>query len=95
MRVGKLPGDVARADVPTPFVEDLISVDMREKVINVEPQKVITKDNVSVTVDAVIYYKVHRSGEGRRSRSRTSLRRTTLAQTNLRNLIGDSRSTRR
>ena len=30
---------------------------MREKVINVEPQKVITKDNVTGTVDAVVYYK--------------------------------------
>ena len=35
-----------------PVIEDMIKVDMRERVINVEPQKVITKDNVSVTVDA-------------------------------------------
>ena len=41
-----------------PFIEELIRVDMREKVINVEPQKVITKDNVTVIVDAVVYYKV-------------------------------------
>ena len=42
----------------TPFIEDLIKVDVREKVINVDPQKVITKDNVTVTVDAVIFYRV-------------------------------------
>ena len=36
-------------------IEDMLKVDMRERVINVEPQKVITQDNVSVTVDAVIY----------------------------------------
>ena len=41
-----------------PYIESLMTVDVRERVINVEPQKVITKDNVSVTVDAVIYYKV-------------------------------------
>ena len=41
-----------------PVIEDMITVDMRERVINVEPQKVITKDNVSVTVDAVIYYRI-------------------------------------
>src|SRR5678815_5420755 len=41
-----------------PVIEDLQKVDMRERVINVEPQKVITKDNVSVTVDAVIYYRI-------------------------------------
>jgi len=41
-----------------PWVDDLIRVDMRERVINVAPQKVITKDNVTVEVDAVVYYKV-------------------------------------
>jgi len=41
-----------------PYIETMIKVDVRERVINVEPQKVITKDNVTVTVDAVIYYKV-------------------------------------
>ena len=41
-----------------PVVEGLLKVDMRERVINVEPQKVITKDNVSVIVDAVIYYRI-------------------------------------
>ena len=29
---------------------------MREQVIDVPPQEVITKDNVTITVDAVIYY---------------------------------------
>ena len=43
-----------------PFIDQLILVDMREKVISVEPQQVITKDNVLVTVDAVIYYKVEK-----------------------------------
>jgi len=41
-----------------PYIESLITVDVREKVIQVEPQEVITKDNVTVTVDAVIYFKV-------------------------------------
>ena len=29
---------------------------MREQVIDVPPQEVITKDNVTITVDAIIYY---------------------------------------
>ena len=33
-------------------------VDMREQVMDVPPQEVITKDNASVTVDAVIYFQV-------------------------------------
>ena len=39
-----------------PLVERLLKVDMREQVVDVPPQEVITKDNVAVTVDAVVYY---------------------------------------
>lgn len=72
-----------------PFVDDLIKVDMREKVINVDPQKVITKDNVGVTVDAVVYYKVVDPQRAEFEVQNFGYACTTLAQTNLRNLIGD------
>ena len=39
-----------------PFLDRLILVDMREQVIDVPPQEVITQDNVVVSVDAVVYY---------------------------------------
>ncbi len=72
-----------------PYIETLITVDVREKVINVEPQKVITKDNVSVTVDAVIYYKVVDPVKAEFEVEDFDVAATTLAQTNLRNVIGD------
>ncbi len=72
-----------------PFIESMIKVDMRETVINVEPQKVITKDNVSVVVDAVIYYKVVDPVKAELEVQDFAVAATTLAQTNLRNLIGD------
>ena len=72
-----------------PFIEDLIKVDMRERVINVEPQKVITKDNVSVVVDAVIYYRISDPVKATFEVQNFAYAATTLAQTNLRNLIGD------
>lgn len=72
-----------------PFVDSIITVDMREKVINVEPQKVITKDNVSVVVDAVIYYKVVDPVKAEFEVEDFGTAATTLAQTNLRNLVGD------
>jgi regulator of protease activity HflC (stomatin/prohibitin superfamily) len=90
MRLGKYRATVGSGlTFLTPFVEDLISVDMREKVINVEPQKVITKDNVSVTVDAVVYYKVIDPVKAEFEIQNFGYACTTLAQTNLRNLIGD------
>lgn len=72
-----------------PFIDRLILVDMREQVISVEPQQVITKDNVLVTVDAVIYYKVVDPVKAEFEISDFNYAATTLAQTNLRNLIGD------
>src|SRR6476619_1869504 len=90
MRLGKYRATVGSGlTFLTPFIEDLISVDMREKVINVEPQKVITKDNVSVTVDAVVYYKVSDPVKAEFEIQNFGYACTTLAQTNLRNLIGD------
>ena len=72
-----------------PIIEDMIKVDMRERVINVEPQKVITKDNVSVVVDAVIYYRIIDPVKATFEVQNFAYAATTLAQTNLRNLIGD------
>jgi regulator of protease activity HflC (stomatin/prohibitin superfamily) len=72
-----------------PVIEDMLQVDMRERVINVEPQKVITKDNVSVTVDAVIYYRISDPVKATFEVQNFAYAATTLAQTNLRNLIGD------
>lgn len=72
-----------------PFVDSLILVDMREQVMNVQPQKVITKDNVTVVVDAVIYYKVVDPVKAEFEIEDFDYAATTLAQTNLRNLIGD------
>ena len=39
-----------------PIIQSMTRVDMREQIVDVPPQEVITKDNVTVTVDAVIYY---------------------------------------
>lgn len=73
----------------TPLVDEMIKVDMREQVINVDPQKVITRDNVTVIVDAVIYYRVVDPVRAKFEVQNFSVAATTLAQTNLRNLIGD------
>lgn len=72
-----------------PFLDTIILVDVRERVINVDPQKVITKDNVTVLVDAAIYYKIVDPVKAQFEVENFDLAVTTLAQTNLRNLIGD------
>ena len=73
-----------------PFVDTLRArVDMRETVLDIEPQAVITKDNVGVTVDAVVYYFVTEAKAVRYEVANFYVAISKLAQTNLRNLVGD------
>ncbi len=72
-----------------PFVQTLRAVDMREQVVDVPPQEVITSDNVAVSVDAVIYYEPTDPQRLVYNVANFILAVTKLAQTNLRNVIGD------
>jgi len=72
-----------------PFMEKVIKVDMREQVVDVPPQGVITKDNVVVEVDAVVYFEVTDPVKVTYNVTSFYVAATKLAQTNLRNLIGD------
>lgn len=90
LRLGKFKNVVSPGlNLVLPYIETIIKVDVRERVINVDPQKVITKDNVSVTVDAVIYYKVVDVVKAEFEVEDFDTAATTLAQTNLRNVVGD------
>ena len=41
-----------------PFVESAIKVDMREKIIDIPSQTAITKDNASIGIDFLVYYRI-------------------------------------
>lgn len=72
-----------------PFIQRIRKVDMREQVVDVPPQAVITQDNVAVEVDAVVYYQVFDPVRVTYNVADFYSAATKLAQTNLRNLIGD------
>ena len=72
-----------------PMIHKMRTVDMREQVIDVPPQEVITKDNVAVKVDAVIYYEPTDPQRLVYNVVNFILAVTKLAQTNLRNVIGE------
>jgi regulator of protease activity HflC (stomatin/prohibitin superfamily) len=72
-----------------PFIDRLRRVDMREQVVDVPPQEVITKDNVVVTVDAVVYYQATDPVKLKYNVANFILAATKLAQTNLRNIVGE------
>ncbi len=72
-----------------PFFDTVQKVDMREIVLDVPPQLVITKDNVGVEVDCIIYCQVTDPVRSRYEISNYIMASTKLAQTNLRNVIGE------
>ncbi|MDR1714142.1 MAG: SPFH/Band 7/PHB domain protein [Coriobacteriales bacterium] len=72
-----------------PFIDRVTKVDMRENVVDVPPQEVITKDNVAVTVDAVVYYEATDPFKLIYNVTNFYLAATKLAQTNLRNVVGE------
>jgi len=70
-----------------PFLDSLRKVDMREQVVDVQPQEVITKDNVVVTVDAIVYYEATDPVKLTYNVADFYGAATKLAQTNLRNVV--------
>jgi regulator of protease activity HflC (stomatin/prohibitin superfamily) len=73
-----------------PFIDTLRKVDMREQVVDVQPQEVITKDNVVVTVDAIVYYEATDPVKLTYNVADFYSAATKLAQTNLRNVVGET-----
>jgi len=72
-----------------PFVQRMLRLNMREQVIDVPPQDIITEDNVVVTIDAVIYYQVIDAKRALYEVEDFELAIVKLAQTTLRNLVGE------
>lgn len=72
-----------------PFTDNLRLVDLREQVVDVPPQEVITKDNVVVTVDGIIYFQVIDAPKMLYNVADFVYAVVNLAQTSLRNIIGE------
>jgi len=72
-----------------PFVQRIFRVNMREQVIDVPPQEIITEDNVVVTIDAVVYYQIMDPKKALYEIEDFELAIVKLAQTTLRNIVGE------
>jgi regulator of protease activity HflC (stomatin/prohibitin superfamily) len=72
-----------------PFVQRMLRVNMREQVIDVPPQEIITEDNVVVTIDAVVYYQIMDPKRALYEVEDFELAIVKLAQTTLRNIVGE------
>lgn len=88
-RLGKLlrakgPGLV----ILIPFIDRIVRVDMRVLTINVDKQEVITKDNVTVNVDAITFFRVVDAEEAVIQVENYIHATSMLAQTTLRSIVG-------
>ncbi len=71
-----------------PVVERMVKIDTRTITMNVDPQDVITRDNVSMQVNAVLYFKVVSPLEAITKIEDYYFATSQLAQTTLRSVMG-------
>lgn len=71
-----------------PFFQQLTKVDIRVKAVDVPDQEAITADNISISINAVIYYKVTDAGKAVIEVENFYYAVSQLAQTTMRNIVG-------
>jgi regulator of protease activity HflC (stomatin/prohibitin superfamily) len=72
-----------------PVFQQMRKIDMRVKAVDVPDQKAITRDNISVTVNAVIYYQIENAEKAILTVENFYYAMSQLAQTTMRNIIGE------
>ena len=75
-------------NIVLPIIESYKKIDIRTKVIDVPEQEVITKDNVSVKINAVIYYNIFDASKAILEVENFYYAVSQLAQTTMRNVVG-------
>lgn len=75
-------------NIVLPIIESYKKIDIRTKVIDVPEQEVITKDNVSVKINAVIYYNIFDASKAILEVENFHYAVSQLAQTTMRNSVG-------
>lgn len=73
-----------------PIIDKMIKVNLQIVTMNVPPQDVITRDNVTVRVDAVVYFQVHDPVKATVEIQNYILGTSQIAQTTLRSILGQA-----
>jgi len=75
-----------------PGIEKMYQVNVTEKMINAEPQEIITNDNLNAKVDAQVYFKINNDEDSVKNSqynvNSIEYQIVNLARTTLRNIIG-------
>ena len=90
-RFGKLISERGPGlNIIIPFIDRMVKVDMRVETLVVEPQEVITRDNVTVEVDAVVYCRVVNATDATIKVKNYIKATGQIALTTLRSVLGQS-----
>lgn len=73
-----------------PFIERMVKVSLRTVVMDVPPQDVITQDNVSIKVNAVVYFRVLQPDKAIVEVENFLVATSQISQTTLRSVLGQS-----
>jgi regulator of protease activity HflC (stomatin/prohibitin superfamily) len=71
-----------------PFIQQMVRMDLRTRVLDVPPQDVISRDNVSVKVNAVVYFRVLDPEKAVIQVEQFEMATSQFAQTTLRSVLG-------
>jgi regulator of protease activity HflC (stomatin/prohibitin superfamily) len=74
--------------IVVPLIQQMVRMDLRTRVLDVPPQDVISKDNVSVKVNAVVYFRVMDAEKAVIQVEQYETATSQLAQTTLRSVVG-------
>lgn len=75
-------------NIVLPIIQFYKKVDIRTKAVDVPEQETITRDNVSIRINAVIYYKIFDAGKAVIEVENFYYAVSQLAQTTMRNIVG-------
>ncbi|MBU1027349.1 MAG: slipin family protein [Candidatus Margulisbacteria bacterium] len=89
-RLGKFIGILEPGwHIVLPIIEGFTRVDVRVKAVDVPDQEAMTRDNISVRINAVIYYKVKSAEKSVIEVENFYFAMSQLAQTTMRNIVGE------
>jgi len=90
-RLGRVDPDNVKGPglrILIPFIDRMLKVDLRTVTLDVPPQEVITKDNVTIKVNAVVYFNVMNPVDAMIKIANHFVATSLYAQTTLRNILG-------
>jgi len=75
--------------IVVPVIQSWERIDMRTKTVDIPSQECVSRDNVSLKVNAVLYYKVENSDKAVLEVEQFNFAVSQLAQTTMRNIVGE------